>query len=75
MTVERMAYSTQEVAQMLNVSSKTIYRMVQAGKLKKVYIGENEREYRITKESIDTLLAGGDNIDRAECSCESDSNV
>jgi excisionase family DNA binding protein len=75
MTVERLAYTTQEVAQMLGVSTKTVYRMVQTGKLTKVHIGEFDREYRITKESIDKLLNRGDTSGSAECSLQPDTNV
>ncbi|MCA7900707.1 helix-turn-helix domain-containing protein [Burkholderia cepacia] len=49
-------YRISEVMQQLSVSRATIYRMVDAGKLKLVKVGTQGS--RITAESIDALISG-----------------
>jgi excisionase family DNA binding protein len=46
-------YSIEEVANMLKVAYLTVYRWVQAGKLKAVKAG---KQYRIGKKDLDAFL-------------------
>lgn len=45
-------YKVEEVAEILKVSKKTIYRMIKSGKLKAVKVGQ----WRIKKEDLNKLL-------------------
>ena len=45
-------YTVQEVAKILKVSEKTVYRLIKDGKLKAVKIGQ----WRIKKEDLDKLV-------------------
>lgn len=49
-------YTTQEVADILKVAYKTVFRYVKAGQLKAVKIG---RHYRITEEALRDFLEHG----------------
>lgn len=46
-------YTIEEVAEMLKVAYLTVYRWIQAGKLKAVKAG---KQYRIKKEDVDKFL-------------------
>lgn len=46
-------YSIEEVASMLKVAYLTVYRWIQAGKLKAIKAG---KQYRIRKEDLDNFL-------------------
>lgn len=46
-------YSIEELAKMLKVAYLTVYRWIQAGKLKSVKAG---KQYRIKKENLDNFL-------------------
>jgi excisionase family DNA binding protein len=43
-----------EVAQMMRVSTMTVYRLIRAGELASVRVGKS---YRIREEDVDTYLA------------------
>ncbi len=45
-------YTTQEVADILRVSRRTVYRLIKSGKLKAVMIGQ----WRIKAEDLDKFL-------------------
>jgi excisionase family DNA binding protein len=53
MTQQKEFYLVEEVAQKLRVSNMTIYRYIEAGKLKAYKIG---KEYRIKIEDYDDFL-------------------
>lgn len=46
-------YSIKEVAEILKVSTKTVYKHIWSGKLKALKAG---RQYRITKEALEDYL-------------------
>jgi len=50
----RDIYTTEEAAEYLRVSPKTVYRMIDAGQLAASRVG---RQYRITQTDIDLFLA------------------
>ena len=52
-SLPRLVYSVEEVASMLNVSSKTVYRLVDRGLLKAT---KALRHLRITASSIEQFL-------------------
>ncbi|MFY9263378.1 MAG: helix-turn-helix domain-containing protein [Actinomycetaceae bacterium] len=58
-------YTVAEVAEMTRVSRMTVYRMVHAGDLPAVRVGNS---YRVPKSAIDQLLSGGVSDDRREAS-------
>jgi len=45
-------YTVQEVADMLKVSKKTIYRLIKSGKLVAIKV----RQWRIKKEDLDKMI-------------------
>jgi len=45
-------YTTQEIADILRVSRRTVYRLIKSGKLKAVMIGQ----WRIKAEELDKFL-------------------
>ena len=45
-----------EVADMLRVSTMTVYRLIKAGDIKAVRVGKS---YRLTEEDVDQYLAEG----------------
>jgi len=52
--VEPLVYTVEEAAAMLRVHRATIFRLVRAGKLERVYIGR--RSARITRESLERFV-------------------
>jgi len=54
--IANQALTRQDVANLLRVSPGTVSRYVAAGVLKKISL--TKRSYRITRESVETLLAG-----------------
>lgn len=56
MAVSRARFLTpQEVADLLRVSSMTVYRLIKAGDLRAVRVG---KAYRILEDDVDAYLAG-----------------
>lgn len=53
-STDRLAYSYKETAKLLSVSVRTVYNLIEEGKLKKVYI--TPKTPRITRESLLALL-------------------
>ena len=53
---DRLAYSYKETAKLLSISLRTVYNLIEEGKLKKVYI--TPKTPRITRESLLALLQG-----------------
>lgn len=51
--IEEQYYSIEEVSKMLKVAYLTVYRWVQAGKLKAFKAG---KQYRISKENLSEFL-------------------
>ncbi|WP_276956400.1 helix-turn-helix domain-containing protein [Allomeiothermus silvanus] len=51
---ERLAYTYKETARLLSISLRTVYDLIEKGKLKKVYI--TPKAPRITRESLLALL-------------------
>ncbi|USR79637.1 helix-turn-helix domain-containing protein [Arcanobacterium pinnipediorum] len=58
-------FTVAEVADMTRVSRMTVYRMVHAGDLPAVRVGNS---YRVPKSAVDQLLAGGGSLDYREAS-------
>lgn len=54
---EKRSYSVAEVADILNVSKRSVYNLCASGELKSVRIGT---KLRISKKSFDEWLDGGD---------------
>jgi excisionase family DNA binding protein len=55
MALERSAiYTTEEVAEYLRVSPKTVYRLIEKGELPASRVG---RQYRVSQSDIDVFLA------------------
>ena len=48
--------TVQEVADLMRVSSMTVYRLIKAGELGAVRVG---RSYRVTEDDVDRYLASG----------------
>lgn len=48
--------TVQEVADLMRVSSMTIYRLIKTGELPAVRVG---RSYRVAERDVDTYLASG----------------
>ena len=48
--------TVQEVAQLLRVSSMTVYRLIKAGDLRAVRVGKS---YRLSEDDVDRYLAQG----------------
>lgn len=55
-TVARIAYSPAEVAEMLGITTETVYRMIRRGEIKARKVGS--RNYRILNEDISQYLEG-----------------
>jgi len=51
-------YTVQQVAEILQVHLNTVYRMVKANKLKAIYIGESDKEMRITATALREYMKG-----------------
>ena len=54
----RLAFTIREVAEMLGVSKRTVYRLIRAGSLPVVELTPGGHK-RIAVRSLDKLLAGG----------------
>ena len=48
--------TVKEAADMLSVSTKTIYRMVKDGKLRRRSVGCGDRTYRLLAVDVDTII-------------------
>ena len=48
--------TVQEVADLMRVSSMTVYRLIKSGELPAVRVG---RSFRVAKSDVDTYLASG----------------
>ena len=59
-TSEKRSYSVAEVAQILGVSKRSVYKLCSSGELKSVRIGT---KLRISKKSFDEWLDGVDHVD------------
>ena len=49
--------TVQEVAELLRVSTMTVYRLIKAGELRAARVG---RSYRLREDEVETYLAGLD---------------
>lgn len=56
-------FTVAEVAELTRVSRMTVYRMVHAGDLPAVRVGNS---YRVPKSAVDNLLSGGAGSDTRE---------
>jgi excisionase family DNA binding protein len=54
-TTEPRFYTVEEVAQLLRVSARTVYRLVERGELRALRVGDL---YRISQENLDSYLRG-----------------
>jgi excisionase family DNA binding protein len=52
--VQPLVYTIEEAAALLRVHRATVFRLVQAGKLERVYVGR--RSARITRESLERFV-------------------
>ena len=57
---EKNCYTLQEVAELLRVSERSVYRYIDGGKLKATKIGH----WRITKKDLDTFQSKGANVQK-----------
>lgn len=48
-----LLYTTKEVAEMLRITSTTVYQLVKENKLESIKVGE---QYRFSEEAIETFL-------------------
>lgn len=53
---ELKTYTLTEVADILHITTRTLYSYIKAGKLKAVKVG---RSWRVTEEALNGLLASG----------------
>jgi excisionase family DNA binding protein len=55
-TIDRFL-TVQEVAELMRVSTMTVYRLIKAGELRAARVG---RSYRLRESDVDTYLARGE---------------
>jgi len=53
---DKPTYSVNEVAKILNISYRTLMRLIKAGSIKAIRIGT---QYRVTKQELDKVLEEG----------------
>ena len=53
---EMIPYKAKEVAEVLRVNVRVVYKLIETGKLRAIRVG---RDWRITRAALETYLAGG----------------